>query len=98
MRRMRSGCCASAALRTTKRAADAVTRNLRRELINTAAIFRQPSILRNSTYLERSYLFGYHAFTLEPLRELVRAFGELVKDDELASIEITSAFSGTRRP
>ena len=36
----------------------------------------------------RSYLFGYHAFTLAPLRELVVALGEIVKGDVLAPIEL----------
>ena len=36
----------------------------------------------------RSYLFGYHAFTLGPLRELVLALGEIVKGDELAPVEV----------
>lgn len=36
----------------------------------------------------RSYLFGYHAFTLAPLRELVAALGDVITGDELAPIEI----------
>jgi mandelate racemase len=36
----------------------------------------------------RSYLFGYHAFTLGPLRELVLALGEGIKGDELAPVEL----------
>jgi mandelate racemase len=36
----------------------------------------------------RSYLFGYHTFTLGPLRELVLALGEIVKGDELAPVEL----------
>ena len=36
----------------------------------------------------RSYLFGYHAFTLGPLRELVLALGDGIKGDELAPVEI----------
>ena len=36
----------------------------------------------------RSYLFGYHAFTLAPLRELVVALGEIVKGDALAPVEL----------
>ena len=36
----------------------------------------------------RSYLFGYHAFTLAPLRELVVALGEIVKGNVLAPVEL----------
>jgi mandelate racemase len=36
----------------------------------------------------RSYLFGYHAFTLAALRELVAALGEIVKGDALAPVEL----------
>ena len=36
----------------------------------------------------RAYLFGYHTFTLGPLRELVLALGEIVKGDELAPVEL----------
>jgi len=36
----------------------------------------------------RSYLFGYHAFTLAPLRELVVALGEMIKGDVIAPIEL----------
>src|SRR3989441_1446848 len=36
----------------------------------------------------RSYLFGYHAFTLAPLRELVLALAEIVKGDQVAPIEL----------
>jgi mandelate racemase len=36
----------------------------------------------------RSYLFGYHAFTLAPLRELVRALGEIVKGEPVAPVEL----------
>lgn len=36
----------------------------------------------------RSYLFGYQAFTLAPLRELVLALGELVKSDEVTPVEL----------
>ncbi len=36
----------------------------------------------------RSYLFGYHAFTLDPLRELVRALGDMIKGDEVAPVEL----------
>jgi len=36
----------------------------------------------------RSYLFGYHAFTLAALRELVVALGEMVKGDALAPVEL----------
>jgi mandelate racemase len=36
----------------------------------------------------RSYLFGYHAFTLAPLHELVVALGEAVKGDALVPLEI----------
>jgi len=36
----------------------------------------------------RSYLFGYHAFTLGPLRDLVRALGEMIKGDEIAPVEL----------
>src|SRR5262249_53831913 len=36
----------------------------------------------------RSYVFGYHAFTLGPLRELVLALGEGIKGDEVAPIDI----------
>lgn len=36
----------------------------------------------------RSYLFGYHPFTLAPVRELVTALGDVIKGDELAPIEI----------
>src|SRR5215475_7617113 len=36
----------------------------------------------------RSYLFGYHAFTLAPLRELVAALGDIVKGDEVAPLEL----------
>jgi len=35
-----------------------------------------------------AYLFGYHAFTLGPLRELVLALGEGLKGDELAPVEV----------
>ena len=36
----------------------------------------------------RSYLFGYHAFTLAPLRELVLALAEIIKGDQVAPIEL----------
>ena len=36
----------------------------------------------------RSYLFGYHAFTLPALRELVVALGEIVKGHALAPVEL----------
>lgn len=36
----------------------------------------------------RAYLFGYHAFTLKALRELVVQLGEMIKGDELAPVEI----------
>ena len=36
----------------------------------------------------RSYLFGYHAFTLAPLRELVVALGEIVRGAEVAPVEL----------
>src|SRR5438105_13973105 len=36
----------------------------------------------------RSYLFGYHAFTLAPLRELVLALGQGLEGDELAPVEL----------
>src|SRR3989441_1165143 len=36
----------------------------------------------------RSSLFGYHAFTLAPLRELVLALAEIVKGDQVAPIEL----------
>ena len=36
----------------------------------------------------RAYLFGYHPFTLKPLRELVQQLGEMIKGDELAPVEI----------
>ena len=38
----------------------------------------------DSGVIGRSYLFGYHAFTLAPLRELVRALVEMIKGDEVA--------------
>jgi mandelate racemase len=36
----------------------------------------------------RSYLFGYHAFTLGPLRELVLALGEVINGDQVAPVEL----------
>jgi mandelate racemase len=36
----------------------------------------------------RSFLFGYQAFTLAPLRELVLALGELIKSDEVTPVEL----------
>ncbi len=42
----------------------------------------------------RSYLFGYHPFTLAPLRELVLALGEAIKGDELAPLEIDKKLRG----
>ena len=36
----------------------------------------------------RSYLFGYHAFTLAPLRALVLALAELIKGDEVTPVEL----------
>lgn len=42
----------------------------------------------DSGVIGRSYLFGYHAFTLAPLRELVRALAEMIKGDEVAPVEI----------
>ncbi len=36
----------------------------------------------------RSYLFGYHAFTLAPLRELVLALGDIIKGDQVAPVEL----------
>lgn len=36
----------------------------------------------------RAYLFGYHAFTLKPLRALVEDLGEMIKGDELAPVEV----------
>ena len=36
----------------------------------------------------RAYLFGYHPFTLAPLRELVVALGAVIRGDELAPVEI----------
>ena len=36
----------------------------------------------------RSYLFGYHSFTLAPLRELVLALGEMIKDDQVAPVDL----------
>jgi mandelate racemase len=36
----------------------------------------------------RSYLFGYHAFTLGPLRDLVLALAEMIKGDEIAPGEL----------
>src|SRR2546421_2966058 len=38
----------------------------------------------DSGVIGRSYLFGYQAFTLAPLRELVRALGEMIKGAEVA--------------
>jgi len=42
----------------------------------------------------RSYLFGYHAFTLVPLRELVTALGAVVTGDELAPVEVEAKLRG----
>jgi len=42
----------------------------------------------------RSYLFGYHPFTLTPLRELVTALSEAIKGDELAPVEIDKKLRG----
>ena len=36
----------------------------------------------------RSYLFGYHAFTLSPLRDLVLSLGAMIKGDEIAPVEL----------
>src|SRR5712691_9924682 len=36
----------------------------------------------------RSYLFGYHPFTLSPLRDLVLSLGEALKGDALAPVEL----------
>jgi mandelate racemase len=35
-----------------------------------------------------AYLFGYHAFTLAPLRELVLALGEMIKGDQVAPVDL----------
>src|SRR6185369_9222485 len=45
-------------------------------------------LVTDAGVIGRSYLFGYHAFTLRPLRELVLALGQLVAGDELAPLEI----------
>ncbi len=42
----------------------------------------------DSGVIGRSYLFGYYAFTLAPLRELVRALGEMIKGDEVTPVEL----------
>jgi mandelate racemase len=42
----------------------------------------------------RSYLFGYHPFTLAPLRELLIALGEFIKGDELVPLEIDRTLRG----
>ena len=42
----------------------------------------------DSSVIGRAYLFGYHAFTLAPLRELVRALGEMIKGDEVTPVEL----------
>lgn len=36
----------------------------------------------------RAYLFGYHAFTLGPLRELVMALGDSIKGDVVAPVDL----------
>jgi mandelate racemase len=36
----------------------------------------------------RAYLFGYHAFTLGPLRELVIALGDSIKGDVVAPVDL----------
>src|SRR5438046_9735079 len=45
----------------------------------------------------RSYLFGYHAFTLAPLRELVVALGEIVKGNVLAPVELDKTMRSRMR-
>jgi mandelate racemase len=54
-------------------------------------VTRAPLVLIDLTtdagVIGHSYLFGYHPFTLAPLRELVTALGAVVKDDELAPVE-----------
>jgi mandelate racemase len=42
----------------------------------------------------RSYLFGYQRFTLEPLRDLVQALGDVLKGDELAPVEMDTKLRG----
>jgi mandelate racemase len=62
--------------------------------IRTAAghVLKAPLLLIDLSTEEgvvgRSYLFGYQAFTLGPLRELVRALGAIVKGDAVAPIEL----------
>jgi mandelate racemase len=41
-----------------------------------------------------AYLFGYHAFTLAPLRELVLAFAGMIEGDELAPVDLDRKLRG----
>ena len=65
--------------------------------IRTAAgqVTQAPNLLIDLTTDEgvvgRAYLFGYHAFTLGPLRDLVVALGEGLTDEALAPVELDRA-------
>jgi mandelate racemase len=65
--------------------------------IRTAAghVTQAPILLIDLTTDEgvvgRAYLFGYHAFTLGPLRDLVVALGEGLTDEALAPVELDRA-------
>jgi len=62
--------------------------------IRTAAghVTQAPILLIDLTTDEgvvgRAYLFGYHAFTLAPLRELVLSLGESIKGDVVAPVDL----------
>lgn len=51
-------------------------------------------LMTDEGVIGRSYLFGYHSFTLEPLRGLVLALGDVIKGDELAPVELDKTLRG----
>ena len=68
--------------------------------IRTASgdVMQAPLVLIDLTTDEnvvgRAYLFGYHSFTLTPLRELVQQLGAIIRGDELAPFEIEKKLRG----
>jgi mandelate racemase len=51
-------------------------------------------LITDENVIGRAYLFGYHTFTLKPLRELVQQLGEMIRGDELAPFDIDKKLRG----
>ena len=80
-------------LRVTGVEARAVVVTMRRPLrVSIGAVTQAPLLLvdlrTDGGVAGRAYLFGYHTYTLEPLRSLVRTLGEMVTGDRLAPFDL----------